>query len=103
MSRSSSSRDLQDALGQLLGRGEGWKPFDPKQPVGGRVGGIGTGTPSDGSGVSGSFTELDASRREYYADRVLATTDGVFTSVERHIKSILLVGGERATFEEPPA
>ena len=101
MSRSSSSNDLQQALDQLLGRrSQGWTPFDPKQPVGGRVGGIGIGSPS--SAVSGSFTELDASRREYYADRVLATTDGVFTSVERHIKSILLVGGERATFDEPP-
>ena len=100
-----SSDDLQKALEKLLRGGGGWAPFEKKQPVGGRLGGLGVGLPSSGTGGGGGggFAESDASLREYYADRVITTSDGVFTSVERHIKSIALAGGGRATFDEPPA
>ncbi len=41
-----------------------------------------------GSGISGPLTETSYSARTYWADVTITSTDGIFTMVEKPIKSI---------------
>lgn len=100
-----SARAIQDALGRLAGERQGFERLDSLPEVGGRTGTISAGRPSASASAGGNiaFAELDATLREYYPERTLISSDGFFSFSYRPIKSITLVGGDKATFEEPPA
>jgi hypothetical protein len=100
-----SASPLQEAVDRVVGKKPTWDPLNPAQAKGAKPGGTSVGRPSaTQSGVGGSaFNESDATQREYYAARILPSSDGIFQLSWQPIKSILLTGGTRATFKDPPA
>lgn len=101
-----SASALQKSL-ELLGTpAPGWRPLDAVSPVGGRPGGVTTGRPSSveqgQGGADATLEESDAALREYYASRIITTTDGLFTLEVRPIKRVALVDGGAILFKEPP-
>lgn len=95
--------ELQKAVEKLILKGPGWVPAPAKPNVGPRPGTVSTGRPASAVTRSGfAFEEKDADKREYYAARMLSSSDGVFQISWQPIKSILLEGGGRATFKDPP-
>lgn len=100
MSRAS---DLERAIDRLVRPEQGVPRFEPAPAVGPRPGAVTTGRPSSSGGVGGAFAEKDYSKREYYSDRSMTSSDGIITIVWSPIKSLLLTSNDLATFKEPPA
>ncbi len=100
--------ELAKAIERLMQREPGWRNFSarPAQPaklapIPAARGVAMSATSVPASGGAG-FDEADASQREYWPARQLITTDGLFVFEVEPIRSVLLVGGNRATFAEPP-
>lgn len=101
---SASSGPLQDAIKKLVKQEPGWKAFDKKPAVGARPGTIGTGRPAAAGDVgAGSFVEVDYAQREYYAERSVVSTDGVFSIVYKPAKKLRGENGMTLELKEPPA
>lgn len=95
--------ELDKAIERLTKKERGWEQFKPAPPVGGRPGTKTTGRPSAGGGTSGSFVEADFALREYYAERNIRSTDGVFVMRFKPIKKVVGDDGRTLEFKEPPA
>lgn len=96
--------ELEKAIERLTKKERGWEQFKPAPQVGGRPGTRTTGRPSaSGGGAAGSFVEADAALREYYDERQVASTDGVFVLRFKPIKKIVGDDGRALEFKEPPA
>lgn len=98
-----AASELQKAIDKLVAKEPRWREFDPKPSVGARPGKKSTGRPASAAGTGAPFfDEADYTAREYWPDVVSTSSDGVFTVEEGPIKSILLKGGDRAKFAQPP-
>lgn len=98
-----SAREIQQAVRRLVGGDQGYKPLDGLPVVGAQPGRVSVGHPGGSSSAAGvSFTESDYTLRQYWPERVAATSsDGLFVIIEQPIKSIELIEGGPATFAEP--
>ena len=94
--------ELEKAVDKLIRREKGWSEFKRPAAVGARPGAVTTGRPSaSGSQSAAAFEESDYLLREYWPDRLLTSTDGLFTWYEQPIKKIALKGNAVALFAEP--
>lgn len=101
-----SNRTIKDSVRALAGGEAGYRPLASVPPVGARPGGVAVGRPGAGTGgqgqAVGAFTETDYTLRQYWPERVTATSsDGLFVLLDQPIKSIDLEQGGPATFKEP--
>lgn len=97
-----SARDVQQALRRLVGTEAGYVPLDDSPQVGARPGAVSVGHPGGGGGFGVEFAEMDYLLREYWAPRMIASTDGIFAWQEEPIRSLTLESGGKATFAQPP-
>jgi hypothetical protein len=98
-----SSSPLQEAVDRVVGKKPAWDPLNPAQDKGEKPGGTSVGWPSSTQSVGGSsvFAETDYTLRQYWPERVEATSsDGLFVILGTPIKLIETEGGP-ATFKEP--
>tara|TARA_R110001583_G_scaffold195522_3_gene375179 strand:- start:18787 stop:19092 length:306 start_codon:yes stop_codon:yes gene_type:complete len=99
-----SSRTFKEALDKLKDEQKGWKAFDRVPAQGGRPGQRSTGRPSSAAtaGATLVFEESDYTLRQYWTERPVAvSSDGLMVVYASPIKSIELVGGTAAAFDEP--
>ena len=97
-----SSSELQKAVDKLIKREAGWKAFDKKPQVGPRPGTKTVGRPSGTQQTSALvLEEADYTTREYWAPRIVQSTDGILVWYEEPIKKIVLVGDQSFLFAEP--
>ena len=92
-----AANDLKAALESLMGASAGWSPLEKIPPVGRRPGSIGVGAAAGTSAGSDSFVEKNYAAREHYAERVLTTSDGVFSIAWKPTKK--LFGEDDMTIE----
>ena len=95
------ANDLKAALESLVGATAGWSPLEKIPPVGRRPGSIGVGSAAGTSAGSDSFVEEDYAAREHYAERVLRTSDGVFSIAWKPTKRLFGKGGTTIELKEP--
>lgn len=97
-----STGALKDAIKKLVEDAPGWKKFEKQPAVGGRTSSIGTGRPAAAGGGAGGFVEVDYSKREYYAERTVVSTDGIFALVYKPAKKLVGENSMTLEFKEPP-
>lgn len=91
---------FKDALDRFLKDIPGWKPIADGIPQGRKPGQVSTGRPASASSGT-AFEEMDYLQREYWPAQSVTSSDGLFVIELEPIKSILLVGNNRARFQEP--
>lgn len=101
-----SARELQQDLRRLVGLDQAYAPLDPIVAVGARTGGVSVGRAAGSDAGEGGgevvFAESDYSLRQYWPERIAATSsDGLFVILDEPIKQIALEGEQVATFQEP--
>ena len=97
-----AASELQKAVEKLVKREKGWSEFEKKPAAGPRAGGVSTGRPSSAaSSSSDDLVEPDYSTREWWPDREVVSSDGLFTFIWRPAKTIRLQGNRAIRLDEP--
>lgn len=80
-------------------------PYDARPDLPGRRG-QSDRAGQTGGGIASPLTEEDIAKREYYPDRLITSSDGLFTLVVKPIKAVYMRDASGATvelrFAEPP-
>lgn len=97
---STAASPFKGALDRFIKDNPGWAPIADGIPQGRKPGQVSTGRPASASSGT-AFEEMDYNSREYYSPRAVTSSDGLFVIELEPIKSMLLVGNNRATFREP--
>jgi hypothetical protein len=108
-----SLQDIQDAANRLV------KPTRKRDPLPAPVarpaigGGIGFAEPQQpkasgvGGGIAAPLKEIAFSKREYYTEEIIMSSDGVFTESRKRIKKVVFQDAVKAVipfeFAAPPA
>lgn len=99
-----SASELQKAVDKLIKREPGWKAATQPPNKGPKPGKVATGYPASPAGQQSggvAFVESDYTQREYWPAINITSSDGLFVLSYQPIKSVLLEGGDRATFKQP--
>lgn len=101
----SAASELQKAVDKLLKKEPRWREATQPPAKGPQPGQVATGRPATGgAAASGSgFVEADAALREYWAERIVATSsDGLFVLMGAPIKKVFGSPGPQE-YRDPPA
>lgn len=99
-----SSTALQKAVERLVASEPGWSAFEQKPPVGARPGTVSTGRPASSQASTAlEFVEQDYAQREFFAERTVTSSDGIFEIAWRPTRAIHGAAGQRIELKEPPA